>query len=340
MQTEKRKNSFLDNSFFTENMGQNHPHNTNLDQWNKKKPQQLNSEAAEKPQDIHFPIFQTDHGHSLIAEHGVFESGGFAQVFKARSINGNDKENNANNNNIVAIKYYYSPSKNKKKKQVIAAKDQYSFEKEALLKLSVGKSHDNIIQMIATGPQFLVLEFISGNLFNTLVEQGPLEDSKLNQVLQELCSAVHHVHQHQLCHLDIKPENILLKFPLQVVLADFGCARPIPQNQLMIGSFGTVTYRAPEVSPFVAYSPIPCDIWSLACLYFTCFNGTPPFTNTTTCPYFKYVRNGNWDAFWEAHSHYSKRQPSEIEKYRFMEVLCIQPQLRPDMDYLISKVFT
>ncbi len=82
-------------------------------------------------------------------------------------------------------------------------------------------------------------------------------------VLEQMLSALDHLTCNSICHLDVKPENILY-FPDEgyiFKLADFGLAI---HPKLATPDCGTSWYRAPEQSPESNYELGPkTDVWSL-----------------------------------------------------------------------------
>lgn len=65
--------------------------------------------------------------------------------------------------------------------------------------------------------------------------------------IEQVARAVHHVHEHQLLHLDIKPSNIMVRRDGTPLLADFGVARELGATWAHTRSFaGTPIYAAPE----------------------------------------------------------------------------------------------
>ncbi len=80
---------------------------------------------------------------------------------------------------------------------------------------------------------------------------SPLE--ALN-IIQQLCQALHYIHDQGVIHRDVHPENILVTEENKILLMDFGCARKvfapnITQEKSLPGSFfiqGTLYYMSPE----------------------------------------------------------------------------------------------
>lgn len=64
-------------------------------------------------------------------------------------------------------------------------------------------------------------------------------------MLNELSSAVHHLHNLRICHHDIKPDNILIGDDHSLVLADFGVASGVDGN----GTLGNISPTLPMVMP-------------------------------------------------------------------------------------------
>ena len=57
----------------------------------------------------------------------------------------------------------------------------------------------------------VVLEFGSGGeMIKHLMQAGPLDERVSNFYFKQLIEAVDHLHQNQVCHRDIKPDNILM----------------------------------------------------------------------------------------------------------------------------------
>lgn len=89
-------------------------------------------------------------------------------------------------------------------------------------------------------------------------------------VYSRIASAVEYLHHVRIWHMDIKPENILIKNGdlRSIVLTDFGSS--IGENELTGGVFcrcvGSLGFAAPEMFEKKPFEPSPCDYWSLGCV--------------------------------------------------------------------------
>uniref|UniRef100_UPI00358E57B0 sperm motility kinase 2B-like n=1 Tax=Myxine glutinosa TaxID=7769 RepID=UPI00358E57B0 len=71
------------------------------------------------------------------------------------------------------------------------------------------------------------------------------------------------MHDQNIAHLDIKPQNVLFSDQHQVKLIDFGLAKSFTPGQKSSAVCGTLHFRAPEMFTHKAYEAPQADIWSL-----------------------------------------------------------------------------
>lgn len=70
------------------------------------------------------------------------------------------------------------------------------------------------------------MELCKGDLFDVILEKGPIKDENLlKHLFSQISGALEHLHtQASYAHLDIKLENILIGNDYQLKLSDFGFA--------------------------------------------------------------------------------------------------------------------
>lgn len=128
----------------------------------------------------------------------------------------------------------------------------------------------------------LVLEFAAGGeIFNQCVadREEAFKEKDVRRLLRQILKGVSFLHRHNVVHLDLKPQNILLtsSCPLgDIKIVDFGLSRIVNNNEELREIMGTPEYVAPEI---LSYEPISTatDMWSIGVLAYVMLTGTSPF---------------------------------------------------------------
>ena len=148
--------------------------------------------------------------------------------------------------------------------------------------------HENIVQIIDFGLAeeellpYIVMEFVQGrSLRHYMSCASILSLRKKVLVIVKVAKALEAIHDCNIYHRDVKPENILLDSDLNVKVTDFGIAR-LPNSQLTqtIKLMGTPAYMAPEA---YASSKVDhrADIFSLGVVAYELFLEQKPFFGRT-----------------------------------------------------------
>ena len=128
-----------------------------------------------------------------------------------------------------------------------------------------------------------ILEYVPGrSLKEELAANGPLDLETTSYFLDQIASALTHLHTKHLVHLDVKPHNLVVTPDRTVKLIDFGLAQRVGQPQETIGgqAFGTAAYLAPEQACGDSVSAAT-DVYALGCVVYEMLTGAPPFANGT-----------------------------------------------------------
>lgn len=115
-------------------------------------------------------------------------------------------------------------------------------------------------------------------LYNYLLNNGPLPVEKVQKVFAQLVGGVSYVHQHNCVHRDLKLENILFDKHENVKLVDFGFTREYEGKSNNLQTFcGTICYSAPEMLKGEKYAGEKVDVWSLGVILYALLCGELPF---------------------------------------------------------------
>lgn len=128
----------------------------------------------------------------------------------------------------------------------------------------------------------LVLEYAAGGeIFNQCVaeREEAFKEKDVQRLMRQILKGVSFLHRHNVVHLDLKPQNILLTSdrPLgDIKIVDFGLSRIVNNNEELREIMGTPEYVAPEI---LSYEPISTatDMWSIGVLAYVMLTGTSPF---------------------------------------------------------------
>lgn len=157
--------------------------------------------------------------------------------------------------------------------------------------------HPNIIKFHETyNDEFyfhVVMDLCKGkDVFDTMIDDGIISESKVNSIVYKLISAIYYCHQMGVCHRDIKPENILFedeKNQGDIKLLDFGLSQKYINTEKMRTILGTPYYVAPEVLSGEYDERV--DMWSIGAFTYVLLAGEPPFHGKSNGETFKKIVN-------------------------------------------------
>ncbi|PHM10877.1 serine/threonine protein kinase [Nostoc sp. 'Peltigera malacea cyanobiont' DB3992] len=107
------------------------------------------------------------------------------------------------------------------------------FDREAEVLYQLGNDHDQIPRLFAhfneDGDFYLVQEFIDGHALTQEIVPGQrLNENTVVNLLKDILEVLAFVHQHDIIHRDIKPQNLMRRYCDQkIVLIDFGSIKKI-----------------------------------------------------------------------------------------------------------------
>ncbi|GCE26823.1 hypothetical protein KDA_23070 [Dictyobacter alpinus] len=156
---------------------------------------------------------------------------------------------------------------------------------EARLHASI--HHKNIVRILDFGVKgnipFMVMDYAAHGTLQDYFKPGvALSLADILPFVENIANALQHIHNHNIIHRDIKPQNILLNLNNEVWLSDFGIAlalQPWNSHTIPQDSVGTALYAAPEQ---IEGRPLKMsDQYSLAVLVYTWLCGQTPFMGSS-----------------------------------------------------------
>ncbi len=171
-------------------------------------------------------------------------------------------------------------------KHLLDARHAERFEVESRL-LAV-LSHPRVVKVLDyfsdDDGQYLVMELVEGIDLDVLLKERGSPGLPIDEAvgyIRQGCEALQYVHEQQIVHRDVKPQNLILG-DHGVVLVDFGIARMLGDDSLSATTgVGTPRYMSPEVFAGGAVSP-RSDVFSIAATLWTLLTGEPPvYANPT-----------------------------------------------------------
>lgn len=186
-----------------------------------------------------------------------------------------------NGKNLYAIKAVCRKTIEKQKMLI-----KYFIEERSIL-LSI--DHPYIMKLVKTLKNeeyiFFLMEYVSGLVLSKHLELRQDKNERNKYYIQfyiaMLLIMVNYLNQKNICHRDIKPDNIMIDEKGYLKLIDFGTSMTIRDFTSTIT--GTPHYIAPEVLQGKGYN-YSCDYWSIGIIAFELYYHYYPFGNKASDP--------------------------------------------------------
>lgn len=219
---------------------------------------------------------------------GLIASGGFAEVFKAKDINFDDR--------YVALKIYREALV--KDTGGNSRQSHYSLEKE--FKMAEELSHPNIVSYkslnyITSNDHLgrtsrypvVVMEYATDGTLSSYLHHNNPTYAVLDNIIADIILGLSYLHQNGIIHRDLKPGNILITKNRQgkilSKITDFGISKDsLVSSHSTTGGIGTPHYMAPEQhdkKKFGLQGEISprTDFWSIGIIVYKIFTGKVTF---------------------------------------------------------------
>jgi len=140
---------------------------------------------------------------------------------------------------------------------------------------------------------YLVLHFASGGeLFHRLANRDSYSEYDISRCVQQIIAAVHCLHQHEIPHGNLKPENILCEADgdqLNVLIGDYAMDHIIDSQAVLLHNvWSAAGFNAPETLKGQSFDT-PVDLWSIGVITYVLLCGYEPFHSDIEAEKYKLI---------------------------------------------------
>lgn len=258
---------------------------------------------------MQFEKNQMFHNRYILIE--LMGSGASAEVWKAQDTKAG--------NLIVALKIYSLGGGN------MNSVGLTNFQQEFTTVYNM--THTNLLRPsgydVFNGCPYLVMQFCENGSANSML--GRVTESDVLRFLHDVAAGLEYLHDHNIIHQDIKPDNVLVDDNCNFLLTDFGISKQIGAFTNEGPTGGTRAYMAPERYDGVVSKET--DVWSLGATAVEMLTGEPPFGE----------HGGIAQAQGEGMQPINKRLQPEVKKL-IESMLNANPNLRPTASQIRRKI--
>ncbi|XP_062272120.1 interferon-induced very large GTPase 1-like [Scomber scombrus] len=199
-------------------------------------------------------------------------------------------------------------------------------------------SHPNIVQYKESfedkGCLYIVMDYCEGGDLSKKIksQEGKLfPEQQILDWFVQICLALKHIHDKNILHRDIKPQNIFLTKDGTVQLGDFGIARVLNSTaELATTCIGTPLYLSPEICENKPYNN-KSDIWALGCVLYEMCSLKPAFKAGIIEELCQKIISGSYPP---VSDHYSQELCSLLA-----QLLNCDPEERPSVSSILYRPF-
>lgn len=125
------------------------------------------------------------------------------------------------------------------------------------------------------GTPYLVMPYMENGSVQALV--GRSADSDVSRFLYHVASGLACLHEHNMVHQDIKPDNIMLDAECNFLITDFGISISSNNISNISSGAGTKAYMSPERFAQGAKATTMSDVWAMGATAYEMLTGDAPF---------------------------------------------------------------
>jgi len=142
---------------------------------------------------------------------------------------------------------------------------------------------------------FVAVEHLQhGELYEYVSDRPSLTLDENFRFFYQLVRGVQYMHSQNICHRDLKLENLLLDSDFTLKIADFGMASAMPKGKYLETACGSPHYACPEIVKAEKYLGTEADAWSIGVILYALATSSLPFDDEDMEALFGKIRTANY----------------------------------------------
>ena len=184
---------------------------------------------------------------------------------------------------------------------------------------------------------FIMEKILYGNIFDYIFcKKSGLGELKSKVIFYKIFEGIKCCHENNICHRDLKLENILLDEKINPKICDFGFAC---KNGLKLEEYlGTPMYKPPEINNQIPYDGKKADIFSLGAALIILVTGKCGFKIATKSdPFYCNIISKDYNIYWsEVEKNLSDITLSQEFKDLFIKMIKRDPKERISIEDILE----
>ena len=118
-------------------------------------------------------------------------------------------------------------------------------------------------------------------------DQKFIDEKVIRRIMRDCIKGLEYLHENNIIHCDLKPQNILLDEDMNAKISDFGVSNIVENNDILVQTVGTYHFLSPESlaskkikGKVEGYSGKAADIWALGITFYAMLFLKLPFYHT------------------------------------------------------------
>lgn len=178
---------------------------------------------------------------------------------------------------------------------------------------------------------YIVLELCrKRSLMEMHKRRKTLTTPEVRYFMRQIVLACKYMHDNKVIHRDLKLGNLFINENMEIKVGDFGLATRLSfDGERKKTLCGTPNYIAPEILNKKGHS-YEVDIWSLGCIMYTLFVGSPPFETSSLKTTYAKIKNNDY---------YLPPRIETAARHLIQKLLHPDPQCRPSAAAILKDEF-